>query len=132
MKRTLTRLGCNVSTAENGQLALDMIVGSADMTQSTDGSRNISPILEQHDEGAEDPQRYAVVFLDNQMPVLSGLKAVAELRDLGRHDFVVGVTGTTSYFLDVGDGLTRGRQCAAVRSGGIHHRRRRQGANKTC
>ena len=37
--------------------------------------------------------RYAVVFLDNQMPVLSGLEAVAKLRTMGRRDFVVGVTG---------------------------------------
>ena len=37
--------------------------------------------------------RYAVVFLDNQMPVLSGLEAVAKLRAMGRRDFVVGVTG---------------------------------------
>ncbi|THG98473.1 hypothetical protein EW026_g3718 [Hermanssonia centrifuga] len=37
--------------------------------------------------------KYAVVFLDNQMPVMSGLELVAKLRELGRHDFVVGVTG---------------------------------------
>ena len=33
------------------------------------------------------------MFLDNQMPVLSGLDAVARLRAMGRKDFVVGVTG---------------------------------------
>lgn len=37
--------------------------------------------------------KYAIVFLDNQMPVLSGLKAVEKLRGLGRRDFIVGVTG---------------------------------------
>jgi CheY-like chemotaxis protein len=37
--------------------------------------------------------KFAVVFLDNQMPVMSGLEAIARLRDLGRNDFVVGVTG---------------------------------------
>ena len=37
--------------------------------------------------------KYAVVFLDNQMPVMSGLEAVAKLREMGRKDLVVGVTG---------------------------------------
>jgi len=37
--------------------------------------------------------RFAVILLDNQMPVLSGLDAVGRLRDMERHDFVVGVTG---------------------------------------
>ncbi|KAJ6619916.1 hypothetical protein B0H10DRAFT_2216468 [Mycena sp. CBHHK59/15] len=37
--------------------------------------------------------RFAVIFLDNQMPKLSGVKLVARLRELGRTDFVVGVTG---------------------------------------
>ena len=40
-----------------------------------------------------DEHKYAVSFLDNQMPVLSGLEAVAKLRTMGRKDFVVGVTG---------------------------------------
>ena len=41
---------------------------------------------------ADDP-RYAIVFLDNQMPVMSGLEAISKLRKRGRRDFVVGVTG---------------------------------------
>ena len=68
MTRLLTRLGCKVSTAENGEIALEMVLS---------GNNG----------------RFAVVFLDNQMPVMSGLSMVAELRKAGRKDFVVGVTG---------------------------------------
>jgi CheY-like chemotaxis protein len=68
MSRLLTRLGCMVSTAENGEIALEMVLS---------GSGG----------------RFAVVFLDNQMPVMSGLTMVAKLRKAGRNDFVVGVTG---------------------------------------
>ncbi|KAF8270639.1 hypothetical protein EI94DRAFT_1770739 [Lactarius quietus] len=68
MTRMLSRLGCKVSTAENGSAALEMVLG---------------------DYGG----RFAVVFLDNQMPVMSGLSMVSKLREAGRSDFVVGVTG---------------------------------------
>jgi osomolarity two-component system sensor histidine kinase SLN1 len=68
MNRLLTRLGCKVSTAENGEIALEMVLN---------GNNG----------------RFAVVFLDNQMPVMSGLSMVSKLRKAGRKDFVVGVTG---------------------------------------
>ncbi|KAH8995058.1 hypothetical protein EDB86DRAFT_2804879 [Lactarius hatsudake] len=68
MTRMLARLGCKVSTAENGEVALEMVLGDCS-------------------------GRFAVVFLDNQMPVMSGLSMVARLREAGRSDFVVGVTG---------------------------------------
>lgn len=68
MTRLLTRLGCTVSTAENGEIALEMVLSGYS-------------------------ERFAVVFLDNQMPVMSGLSMVAKLRKAGRKDFVVGVTG---------------------------------------
>lgn len=85
MKRLLTRLGCNVSMAEHGQMALDMILGPSASSDTTgDNSEQGMTSIE---------GKYAVVFLDNQMPILSGLKAVAKLRVLGRRDFVVGVTG---------------------------------------
>jgi len=109
MKRILTRLGCHVSVAENGEVALEMILGRRVsiplLTPSSDYSkREAKPILEQevtsHSTSASTPTgftgeeyKYAVVFLDNQMPVMSGLKVVAKLRQLGRTDFVVGVTG---------------------------------------
>ena len=68
MTRMLSRLGCKVSTAENGSAALEMVLGDCS-------------------------GRFAVVFLDNQMPVMSGLSMVSKLREAGRSDFVVGVTG---------------------------------------
>jgi len=68
MTRMLSRLGCKVSTAENGLAALEMVLGDCS-------------------------GRFAVVFLDNQMPVMSGLSMVSKLREVGRSDFVVGVTG---------------------------------------
>jgi CheY-like chemotaxis protein len=67
MTRLLTRLGCKVSTAENGEIALEMV---------------LSP---------HGP--FAIVFLDNQMPIMSGLSMITKLREAGRNDFVVGVTG---------------------------------------
>ncbi|KAF9454382.1 hypothetical protein P691DRAFT_797172 [Macrolepiota fuliginosa MF-IS2] len=108
MKRILTRLGCHVSVAENGEVALEMILGRRislpTSTPSSDYSkREAKPILEQEitpgstsastPTGTPDEHKYAVVFLDNQMPVMSGLKVVEKLRELGRGDFVVGVTG---------------------------------------
>lgn len=98
MKRILTRLGCQVSLAENGEVALEMILGqriTMGATPSSDSSGNFGPILEQtQDLRPLDPEgKYAVVFLDNQMPVMSGLKVAGKLRELGRSDFIVGVTG---------------------------------------
>ncbi|KAH0583043.1 hypothetical protein H2248_010928 [Termitomyces sp. 'cryptogamus'] len=95
MTRLLTRLGCHVSTAENGEVALEMILGPAGLnalTHSTDASGDSGPILEP-EPGYEDEDKYAIVFLDNQMPVLSGLQAVQKLRSYGRTNFIVGVTG---------------------------------------
>jgi len=91
MKRMLSRMGCQVSTAENGEVALEMILGAAHTSDSHD-----SPVPADALSGAAvipPEDKYAVVFLDNQMPVMSGLKAVEKLRDLGRQDFVVGITG---------------------------------------
>lgn len=92
MKRILTRLGCEVSTAENGEVALELILG-IQVKRSLSLNAAI-PIPEQvigatvFDEG-----RFAVIFLDNQMPLMSGLKVAEKLRKHRRHDFIVGVTG---------------------------------------
>ena len=97
MKRILTRLGCVVSSAENGAVALEMILGkqvAAGLTTPSSVAEDNRPILEQpQDSQISNEIKYAVVFLDNQMPVMSGLKVVEKLRALGRMDFVVGVTG---------------------------------------
>ncbi|KAL5531605.1 hypothetical protein ACEPAG_4482 [Sanghuangporus baumii] len=96
MKRMLQRLGCVVSTAENGQIAFDLITGDGSTPASDAGevpgqvaAASTSTPLQRDFDGP----RYELIFLDNQMPVLSGLDLVKKLRDLGRRDFVVGVTG---------------------------------------
>ncbi|KAL5536973.1 hypothetical protein ACEPAF_796 [Sanghuangporus sanghuang] len=96
MKRMLQRLGCVVSTAENGQIAFDLITGDGSTPASDAGeipghavAASTSTPLRRDFDGP----RYELIFLDNQMPVLSGLDLVKKLRDLGRRDFVVGVTG---------------------------------------
>ncbi|KAI0042739.1 hypothetical protein FA95DRAFT_1598309 [Auriscalpium vulgare] len=103
MTRMLTRLGCKVATAENGDVALQMIMGHVrDPPRVRISSRHpsvssepplVSSEFVEAGPSEEVVNKYAVVFLDNQMPVMSGLKAVARLRELGRKDFVVGVTG---------------------------------------
>lgn len=94
MKRMLTRMGCNVSTAENGQMALGMIFGT---TGPDSLAMDDVPILERVP-ATNAVSNFSVVFLDNQMPILSGEKAVSKLRALGRRDFVVGVTGEMTDF----------------------------------
>lgn len=97
MKRMLTRLGCTVSTAENGSIALGLITGGYLTPSSEFDSTPVAttpPAIVSPE--VEEP-RYELVFLDNQMPVLSGLDTVARLRSMGRMDFVVGVTGTFEF-----------------------------------
>ncbi|CAE6512281.1 unnamed protein product [Rhizoctonia solani] len=90
MSRMLTRLGCVCETAENGLIALEMLLGPMTGTPSTGyppSTRSESPAVNQG------LSKYAVVFLDNQMPLCSGLEVMRQLRTIGRQDFVVGVTG---------------------------------------
>ena len=68
MTRMLTKLGCIVDTAEDGQQCLDAMLGP------------------------ESP-KYDLVSLDNYMPVMTGEETVRRLRSLGRDDLVVGCTG---------------------------------------
>ncbi|KAJ7509919.1 hypothetical protein B0H11DRAFT_1961525 [Mycena galericulata] len=92
MQRMLVRLGCVVETAENGQAALVSLGASATpASEGTSGSSHPGPILERPQ--TYNDEKYDVVFLDNQMPLLSGKNAVAKLREQGRSDFVVGITG---------------------------------------
>ncbi|KAJ7902547.1 histidine kinase [Mycena olivaceomarginata] len=89
MTRMLERMGCRVVTAENGEVALDRIVGIGVASPAPSAA---SLDLVGGELGTPEP-RFAVIFLDNQMPKLSGVKLVERLRSLGRTDFVVGVTG---------------------------------------
>lgn len=42
---------------------------------------------------AEENAKFSIIFLDNQMPVMSGLETTRHVREAGREDFVIGVTG---------------------------------------
>ena len=99
MSRMLTRLGCKVATAENGEVALDLVIhaGTRPTPSSEDtGSAGLS--LDAGVAAGGEDRSYAIIFLDNQMPVMSGLETVAKLRAMGRRDLVVGVTGESSSF----------------------------------
>ncbi|KAK7685740.1 hypothetical protein QCA50_011086 [Cerrena zonata] len=91
MSRMLTRLGCRVYTAENGGIALEMILGTWTNRPTPSSEDTGCGGLSTLDPTEE--YKFSVIFLDNQMPVCSGLEAVAKLRNMGRRDFVVGVTG---------------------------------------
>ncbi|GAA6022631.1 hypothetical protein JCM10207_003930 [Rhodosporidiobolus poonsookiae] len=118
MGRMMQRLGCIVSSAENGKIALDMILAppptpDADsIEEDEDATVEGVPIRDAVDAAEKgliaakkkrkvgmDPtagpnayKHYDIVFLDNQMPVCSGVQVVAKLRSLARDDLVVGVT----------------------------------------
>uniref|UniRef100_A0A0W0G6Q9 histidine kinase n=1 Tax=Moniliophthora roreri TaxID=221103 RepID=A0A0W0G6Q9_MONRR len=107
MEKLLTRMGCHVSVAENGEIALKTILGttfspsllktiSFDQVGS-EGYFGASDELESSRSSGNreslDTTRFAVVFLDNQMPSVSGIQAVQILRQKGRRDFIVGLTG---------------------------------------
>lgn len=89
MTRLLSRLGCTVHTAENGQMALDIL--SPSPTSVPSPTTSTSGVSTSSGPG----RQFLVVFMDNQMPIMSGLEAVSRLRHLGRHDFIVGVTGSS-------------------------------------
>lgn len=93
MSRMLTRIGCKVATAENGEIALEMILGPGNHATPSSEDTGSAGLSVDGMSAAGEEYRYAVIFLDNQMPVLSGLDVVTKLRELGRKDFVVGVTG---------------------------------------
>lgn len=80
MSRMLERMGHRVSSAENGAVALEMLLASP-----KDGEPRAD------EAGWEGP--FDVCVCDNWMPVLSGCEVVEELRRRGRADFFVGATG---------------------------------------
>lgn len=122
MRRMLERMGCDVTTAENGDLALRIL-----LSPDSDGeSSSLSCSNSEQPVASDTVSKFHIIFLDNQMPVLSGVKAIAKLRDLGRRDFVVGVTGMFSLMSLRLKGLRTGsnyRKCASVRSARIPRRR---------
>ncbi|KAL1758241.1 histidine kinase [Schizophyllum commune] len=95
MKRMLERMGCTVAVAENGAVALKLMgVGEVIASPASElsdptaalNSANLPPTP-----GEE--VRFDVVFMDNQMPLVSGMGVARRLRAIGRDDFLVGVTG---------------------------------------
>ncbi|KAJ7028442.1 hypothetical protein C8F04DRAFT_1398958 [Mycena alexandri] len=66
--KLLTKLGCVVHTAKDGQECVNMVLGAV-------------------------PHTYDLICLDNFMPVMTGEDAVKEIRAHAREDFVVGCTG---------------------------------------
>jgi CheY-like chemotaxis protein len=105
-QRMLGRLKCSVTTAVNGYEALQLITGDQNVSQSPpeeehqrmlflDGDDGMS-IMEMEREKEENESKFAIVFLDNHMPVMTGVEMMRKLRKFGRKDFVVGVTGEFS------------------------------------
>ena len=105
-QRMLGRLKCSVTTAVNGYEALQLITGDqiashvpADELHKhslfSDGDGH-EGIMEKDKDKEEGESKFAIVFLDNQMPVMTGVEMVRKLRKLGRKDLVVGVTGKFS------------------------------------
>ncbi|KIJ55470.1 hypothetical protein M422DRAFT_240090 [Sphaerobolus stellatus SS14] len=97
MSRLLTRLGISVTCAENGAVALDLILGMENGVASPSVERSpsvlpSSPTLSDNRSSTQNP-RFDIIFLDNQMPVMSGLEVARRVREMGRTDFIVGVTG---------------------------------------
>jgi CheY-like chemotaxis protein len=99
MTRLLTRLGCVVTTGENGAKALEILLGPVFTTSESATPSTVMPSTPGsssggvENNGTSQPRFFDVVFLDNQMPLMSGLEAIARLRASGREDLVVGVTG---------------------------------------
>ena len=101
MTRMLERLRCIVTTAPNGKQALQLLLGEerCSDTPMEESEPNFSI------DGREIPQdrtsvytmnregKFAITFLDNQMPIMSGVEMVRKLRMLGGDDLIVGVTG---------------------------------------
>lgn len=98
MTRMLSRMGCVVSTAEHGVAALEILLGamftpSSEMATPTALNPSTPGSSADETTAPSQPRAFDVVFLDNQMPKMSGLETIARLRAAGREDFVVGVTG---------------------------------------
>ena len=109
-QRMLGRLKCSVTTAVNGYEALQLITGDQNVSQTpageehehlfSDGEDHAVIIEKEREKEMEEKEsKFAIVFLDNQMPVMSGVEMMRKLRKLGRKDLVVGVTGESSLFL---------------------------------
>ena len=101
MTRMLERLRCVVTSAANGKQALQLLLGEEQGSDTPaeelepnfhpDGREVLRDSLSLHTASREG--KFAITFLDNQMPIMSGVEMVRKLRMLGRDDLIVGVTG---------------------------------------
>jgi CheY-like chemotaxis protein len=119
LQRLLVRLGCEVEGAENGQVALQKL---GTVTEDTlpqpdsvpDGIGLEGPLASTSggNFGADSKRTYdssflfsvsltrltvsPVIFLDNQMPKMTGPEVANTLRKHGRRDFLVGLSGDSN------------------------------------
>ncbi|KAJ3039032.1 hypothetical protein HK097_002961 [Rhizophlyctis rosea] len=111
MSRMVTRLGHKVTTAEDGLAALNTLLGldptcTTLLPSSVSYSGSFSPHpssdsllngeivsgLKLDGEGIPVTE-FDLMFLDNSMPVLTGVECIRRVRDLGVEVFACGVTG---------------------------------------
>ncbi|KAF8322206.1 hypothetical protein DL93DRAFT_2072073 [Clavulina sp. PMI_390] len=97
MSRMLERLGCSVDTAEDGYAGLQiLLMGKRGPSPSTAANAYGKPADFVVPDGCDVMKlenTYQVLFVDNQMPRLTGVEMAKRLRALGRKDMFVGVTG---------------------------------------
>ena len=79
--RLLIKIGYNVDTADNGKIGLDMV--------------------------SDDLEKYQIIFMDNLMPIMSGVEATSKLRAAGYKYTIIGLTGNVmdddqNVFLEAG------------------------------
>ena len=100
MRRMLERHGCIVAEAENGQVAAQIVLGPE--YEYVAGITGLVSFKLKEGEDApprdsSEAPRYGLIFLDNQMPIMSGLQTVRALRRFGRKEYVVGLTGKETF-----------------------------------
>jgi osomolarity two-component system sensor histidine kinase SLN1 len=97
MARMLERLRCVVTTAANGKQALQLLLGEEQSADTPAEEQESNFPTEGRDKASvhtvNKEGKFAITFLDNQMPIMSGVEMVRKLRMLGRDDLIVGVTG---------------------------------------
>jgi len=106
LQRLLVRLGCEVEGAENGQVALrklgmvieDALPSEAQPDPVPEGIGLEGPLTSTSGAnfGADSKGTFDIVFLDNQMPKMTGPKVANTLRKHGRRDFLVGLSGDSN------------------------------------
>ncbi|PVG00732.1 hypothetical protein CPB86DRAFT_782280 [Serendipita vermifera] len=103
LQRLLLRLGCEVECAEDGQVALE-VLGLSPTSSGAQPKSSLPAPSEPSDTAVKDPPRIAspgrthfnVIFLDNQMPRVTGTQVATALRRANRDEYIVGTSGDAS------------------------------------